>query len=372
MARTFAAKRLAPHAMEWDAEKHFPVDVLREAAELGTRRHLRARGASAARGSRRLDAGADLRRARPRAVPRSRRSSRSTTWSPGWSTATAPTSSARRWLPRLCSMEVIASYCLTEPGVGLGRRGARTARRARRRPLRPRRRQAVHLGGRRRRPVHRDGAHRASRARAASRRCSSTRAPPASPSGGTRRRWAGTRSRRAPVMLDGVRVPVANRLGDGGRAASDRAWRPRRRPDQHRRVLARRRTGGVRQVARVRRASARPSARRSAALQTVQFQLADMATELEAARCLLWRAAAALDAGDAERDAALRHGQALRDRRRPRPSPTGRCSCTAATATCSEYGLEKIVRDLRVHQIVEGTNEIMRADHRPRRRRPGR
>ena len=41
-------------------------------------------------------------------------------------------------------------------------------------------------------------------------------------------------------------------------------------------------------------------------------------------------------------------------------SPTRRCSCTAATATCSDYGIEKIVRDLRVHQILEGTNEIMR------------
>ena len=41
-------------------------------------------------------------------------------------------------------------------------------------------------------------------------------------------------------------------------------------------------------------------------------------------------------------------------------SPTRRCSCTAATATCRNIGIEKIVRDLRVHQILEGTNEIMR------------
>ena len=48
--------------------------------------------------------------------------------------------------------------------------------------------------------------------------------------------------------------------------------------------------------------------------QALQFRIADMATELEAARLLLWRAAAALDAGARGCDAALRHGQALCDR----------------------------------------------------------
>ena len=50
MARTFAADRLAPNAIEWDQEKHFPVDVLREAAELGLG------GIYVARGARRLGA----------------------------------------------------------------------------------------------------------------------------------------------------------------------------------------------------------------------------------------------------------------------------------------------------------------------------
>ena len=50
-----------------------------------------------------------------------------------------------RYLPRLATMELIASYCLTEPGVGLGRCGADHARAARRRRLCARRRQAVHL-----------------------------------------------------------------------------------------------------------------------------------------------------------------------------------------------------------------------------------
>src|SRR5690606_34422429 len=93
--------------------------------------------------------------------------------------------------------------------------------------------------------------------------------------------------------------------------------------------------------------------------QALQFELADMRTKLEAARTLLWRAAAALDA-----DA---------------PDKVELCAMAKRFATDSgfevanaalqlhggygylaEYGLEKIVRDLRVHQILEGTNEIMR------------
>ena len=93
--------------------------------------------------------------------------------------------------------------------------------------------------------------------------------------------------------------------------------------------------------------------------QALQFRLADMATELEVARTFLWRAAAALDA--------------------KAPDATRLCAMAKRVATdagfqvandalqmlggygyLAEYGIEKIVRDLRVHQILEGTNEIMR------------
>ena len=93
--------------------------------------------------------------------------------------------------------------------------------------------------------------------------------------------------------------------------------------------------------------------------QALQFRLADMATELEAARLMVRRAAAALDAGH--------------------PEATKRCAMAKRFATdagfeianealqlhggygyLKDYPLERIVRDLRVHQILEGTNEIMR------------
>ena len=93
--------------------------------------------------------------------------------------------------------------------------------------------------------------------------------------------------------------------------------------------------------------------------QALQFRLADMATELEAARTLLWRAAAALDAkaADATRLCAMAKRFA---------TDTGFNVANQALQMfggygyLADYGVEKIVRDLRVHQILEGTNEIMR------------
>ena len=84
-----------------------------------------------------------------------------------------------------------------------------------------------------------------------------------------------------------------------------------------------------------------------------------MATELEAARTLVWRAASALDAKTPTPPCSARWRSA---------SPPTSASRSANDALqlhggygyLAEYGIEKIVRDLRVHQILEGTNEIMR------------
>ena len=93
--------------------------------------------------------------------------------------------------------------------------------------------------------------------------------------------------------------------------------------------------------------------------QALRFRLADMATSLEAARAMLWRAAAALDAKAA--DASMLCAMAKRV-----ATDAGFAVANDALQLhggygyLCDYGIEKLVRDLRVHQILEGTNEIMR------------
>jgi alkylation response protein AidB-like acyl-CoA dehydrogenase len=96
-----------------------------------------------------------------------------------------------------------------------------------------------------------------------------------------------------------------------------------------------------------------------AEFQALQFRFADMATELEAARLMVWRAAQALDAEDPERT--LHCAMAKRF-----ATDAGFQVCNEALQLHGGYGylrdypVERHLRDVRVHQILEGTNEIMR------------
>jgi len=93
--------------------------------------------------------------------------------------------------------------------------------------------------------------------------------------------------------------------------------------------------------------------------QALQFRVADMATGLQASRALLWQAAAAYDRKDDDATALVAMAKRF---------VTDTCFDIANQALqlhggygyLAEYGIEKMVRDLRVHQILEGTNEIMR------------
>jgi alkylation response protein AidB-like acyl-CoA dehydrogenase len=94
-------------------------------------------------------------------------------------------------------------------------------------------------------------------------------------------------------------------------------------------------------------------------LQALQFRVAEMATRLEVSRTFLWRAASALDQGAPEATKLCAMAKLF----------VTDASFDVANAALqlhggygylTDYGVEKIVRDLRVHQILEGTNEIMR------------
>jgi len=162
----------------------------------------------------------------------------------------------------------------------------------------------------------------------------------------------------AMVLLEECRVPVENRLGaegDGFKIAM-------RGLDGGRVNIAACSLGGARaclEAARDYVLGRRQFGRALAEFQALQFKLADMATELEASRLMVHRAAAAIDGGHPE--ATVRAAMAKR-------FATDACFTIANEALqlhggygyLKDYPIERYLRDLRVHQILEGTNEIMR------------
>lgn len=355
MATAFANDTLAPNAMRWDEEKHFPVDEMRQAAALGMGGIYIAEDVGGS-GLTRLDAALIFE-----------------ALSTGCPTVAAYISihnmcawmidrygSAEQraaFLPKLCTMEHLASYCLTEPGAGSDAAALKT--------------KAV-----------RDGDHYIldgqkqfiSGAGVSDLYVVMVRTGEAGPSGistlvvekGTPGLSFGANEKKMgwnaqptrAVIFENCRVPVANRLGpegigfkiamaglDGGRLNIGACS-----------------LGGAQSA--LDKALAYAQERKAfgsriADFQALQFKLADMATELEAARSLLWRAAAALDAKtpDATKLCAMAKRVA---------TDTGFTVANEALQIhggygyLADYGIEKIVRDLRVHQILEGTNEVMR------------
>ncbi|HST93187.1 MAG TPA: acyl-CoA dehydrogenase family protein, partial [Microvirga sp.] len=116
MALAFAAEKLAPHALEWDEKKHFPVDVMREAAALGMAA-IYTRDDVGGSGMTRLDA-ALIFEALATGCP-AVSAYLSIHNMVAWMIDRYGSEEQRnRFLPGLCSMDLIGSYCLTEPGSG--------------------------------------------------------------------------------------------------------------------------------------------------------------------------------------------------------------------------------------------------------------
>ncbi|MDE1668017.1 acyl-CoA dehydrogenase family protein [Nocardia gipuzkoensis] len=354
-ARGFADEFLAPNALEWDERKHFPVDVLRKAGPLGLG-GIYVRDDVGGSALRRLDAVRifeQLATGCP-AIAAYISIHNMATW---MIDRYGDDDQRNRWLPRLTAMELLASYALTEPGVGSDAAALST--------------KAVRDGD----DYVFNGAKQfisgagatdvyvvmARTGDAGARGISAFIVPADTPGitfGANEKKMGWNAQPTRQVIFTDARVPAANLLGaegDGFRIAMNGL-------NGGRLNIAACSVGGAQAALdktvpylAERHAFGKPLLRN----QALQFELADMRIALEAARTLLWRAAAALDA-----DA---------------PDKVELCAMAKRFATdagfevankalqlhggygyLTEYGVEKIVRDLRVHQILEGTNEIMR------------
>jgi alkylation response protein AidB-like acyl-CoA dehydrogenase len=354
-ARSFADELLAPNALEWDEQKHFPVDVVRKAGSLGMGGIYVGEEVGGS-GLRRLDA--------------VRIFEQLSTGCPSiaayisihnmvaWMIDNYGNEQQRNhWLPRLTSMEWLGSYALTEPGVGSDAAALSTkAVRDGEDYLLTGVKQFISGAGST--DVYVVMARTGDSGASGISAFIVAADTPGISFGANERKMGWNAQPTRQVILDNVRVPAANRLGmegngfriamnglnggrvniaacslGGGQAALDKTVA----------YMGQRKAFGARLLDNT----------------ALQFELADMRTSLEAARTLLWRAAAALDA-DADDKVEL-------------------CAMAKRFATdagfevankalqlhggygyLAEYGIEKLVRDLRVHQILEGTNEIMR------------
>ncbi|MFI8946073.1 acyl-CoA dehydrogenase family protein [Streptomyces sp. NPDC053750] len=351
----FAQDHLAPHALDWDRDKHFPVDVLRKAAGLGLG-GVYVREESGGSGLTRSD-GVLVFETLASGCP-SLAGYLSIHNMVAWMIDRYGDDAQReRWLPRLCAMEDLASYCLTEPGAGSDA-AALTSRAVRDGDgwVLTGVKQFISGAGTSQLYVvmARTGTEGADGVSAFV-----VDKDDAGLSFGPNERKMGWNAQPTrQVVLDGVRLPADRLLGREGEGF---------------RIAMSGLNGGRLGIAACSLGGARSALDRSLAhladreafgqrlldAQALRFRLADMATELTAARALVQQAAQALDRGDPQapylcamaKRFATDTGYSVADRA---------LQLHGGYGYLSEYGIEKIVRDLRVHQILEGTNEIMR------------
>ncbi|WP_409435101.1 isobutyryl-CoA dehydrogenase [Mycobacterium sp. SMC-14] len=357
-AAAFADKRLAPYALEWDATHHFPVDVMQEAAQLGMAA-IYCRDDVGGSGLRRLDGVRifeQLSIADP--VIAAYLSIHNMC---AWMIDSYGTEDQRKsWVPRLASMEVVASYCLTEPGAGSDASALST--------------RAVRSGD----DYVLDGVKQfisgagvsdvyvvMARTGSDGPRGISTfiveKDTPGLSFGAAEQKMGWNSQPTAQVIFDGVRVPAEAMLGGPDGEGNGFAIAMNGLNGGRINIAACSMGGGQAAFDKTGSYLADRTAFGKALLDepTIRFTLADMATALQTSRLLLWRAATALDNNSPDKVELCAMAKRY---------VTDACFDVADKALqlhggygyLREYGLEKIVRDLRVHRILEGTNEIMR------------
>jgi alkylation response protein AidB-like acyl-CoA dehydrogenase len=355
MARRFTADAITPFAAQWDEDHSFPLETIRSAAELGFA-SIYVSEESGGIGLGRLDA-ALIMEAMAYGCPTTSAFISIHNMASWMIDRFGGADIKARYLPQLITMEKIASYCLTEPGSGSDAAALRTTARL----------EGDHY-------VVNGTKQFISGGGVSDVYVTMVRTGDASPKGisclvidkGTpglsfgapERKLGWNASPTAQVIFENVKVPVANRVGaegDGFRFAMAGL-------DGGRLNIGACSLGGAQRCldeaikyAKERSQFGQPIAD----FQNTQFALADMATDLEAARALLYLAAAKVtqNAPDKTRFSAMAKKLA---------TDTGSSVVDRALQVFGGYGylkdypIERFWRDLRVHRILEGTNEVMK------------
>ena len=354
-ARAFAQEEWLPHAPGWDERGEFPVAALRRAAELGFA-GIYVADEFGGSGLGRLDATIIFEELAAACV--STAAYLSIHNMAAWMIDHFGSSEQRaRFLPRLMTMAHFASYCLTEPGSGSD--AAALATRA------VRDGDDYVLNGTK---AFISGGSvsdiyltmvRTGGAGANGISCLVVEKDAPGLSFGKKERKLGWNTQpTAMVIFEDCRVPVANRLGEEGDGFKIAMMGL----DGGRLNISACSLGGARacfEAARGHLLERRQFGRRLADFQALQFKLADMATALDAARLMVRRGAASLDRGADEGTMHCAMAKRL-------ATDAGFRVCNEALQLFGGYGylkdfpIERYLRDVRVHQILEGTNEIMR------------
>ncbi len=355
MTRGFAADRIAPHAVQWDADRHFPVDVLAEVGALGlggiyTREDVGGTGLG------RLDA-VLIFEALAAACPTIAAYVSIHNMCVWMIDRFGSEAQRGHWCPALVGLTQRASYCLTEPGVGSDA-AALTTRAERDGEGWRLTGQKQFISGAGSSAVYLVMA-RTGGPGAKGISCFLMPGDVAGLSFGANERKMGWNAQPTrTVIMDGVWLGPEALLGAEGQGFAIAMAGL----DGGRLNIAACSLGGAGAAlgkALGYMAERRAFGKKLSEMQALQFRLADMNIDLEAARSFLWRAACALDAGAA--DATVLCAAAKRF-----VTDAGfdianqSLQLHGGYGYLADYGLEKIVRDLRVHQILEGTNEIMR------------
>jgi alkylation response protein AidB-like acyl-CoA dehydrogenase len=355
-ALTFAKERLAPHALAWDETSHFPVDVIRETAALGMAT-IYVPAEKGGSGLSRLD-GALIMEALAYGCP-SISAYISIHNMVAWMVGKYGTDAqVKAWMPKLATMEQLASYCLTEPGSGSDAQAMKTTAV----------KQGDHyvlngtkqfISGAGATDFYFVFARTGGETSAGISAFVIEKGTPGLSFGANERKMGWNAQPTRQVIFENCKIPAFNLVGgvegvgfkfamsglDGGRinigacSLGPAAFAI----DKARDYMFERKAFG----------------KNLADFQVLQFKLADMATDLEAARLMIYRAADALDRADP--DASKYSAMAKRY-----ATDLGFGIVNEALQLhggygyLKDYGMEKLVRDLRVHQILEGTNEIMR------------